>query len=246
MDIAAWVTYFTTGTNWVIPALILWLAPWKLIALYRAARRGQWLTFLLFVVLVPVNDFGIVEMFYIFSWSRVRTADADGPVPGAMRTGRGFTRNPESSTLGSAQAKGGFFARSAPAPAPDLTDIPFSAKEIKDYKGPRSEAPAVKELPQTNGVGKIDMAGLSELERMRKLAKERGEQKSLTPPVPTERMTVRPDVPIPKPPGNREMGNGNRSVLKNDDAVLTPAAEVPKPSADVQTLMPGVFVPKRA
>lgn len=243
MDIAAWVTYFTTGTNWVIPVLILWLAPWKLIALYRAARRGQWLTFLLFVVLVPVNDFGIVEMFYIFSWSRERGMDAEQTRNYAEQT----RKNSERMTSKSGRS---FFAK--PEPQVETVDIAFSPQELKDYKGPRRDAPEVKELAQTNGVGKIDIAGLSELERMRKLAKERGEEKSLTPPPPKERGTVRPDVPIPKPP-TEESGIRNTesetTVTKPDKnrmvTVLTAPSEVPKPMENVTALMPGVYVVKK-
>ena len=77
MDIAAWIEYFMTGTNWVLPLLALWLLPWKLAALWRAARRGQWLTFIFFFVLLPINTLGILEMFYLFSWSRGRGYDAD-------------------------------------------------------------------------------------------------------------------------------------------------------------------------
>ncbi len=251
MNIADWVTYFTTGTNWVIPVLVLWLAPWKLIALYRAARRGQWLTFLLFVVITPVNDFGIVEMFYIFSWSR------SPRISNQQLANRAAPVEPRYGAKPTPFARGLGESKDAPP------------VRVADYGGPIREAPEMKELAQTGGVGKIDIAALSELERMRKLAKERGETllrqdsggqgKPLTPPVPSERKTVRPDIPIPRPPKNQEPKTKlNRSEIQSR-AEGEPSFNPPISNVDVlsapsvvaiasdmaQPLMPGVFIPKR-
>lgn len=47
--------------------IAIWILPWKGVALWRAANRGQkkW-----FVVLLVVNTFAILEIIYIFIFSR--------------------------------------------------------------------------------------------------------------------------------------------------------------------------------
>ena len=48
-------------------ALLLWSLPWKGIALWKAARRDQWLWY---VILLVVNTVGLLEIAYIFMFSR--------------------------------------------------------------------------------------------------------------------------------------------------------------------------------
>lgn len=50
---------------WVL--LILWVLPWKGVALWRAARNSdkKW-----FIILVAVNTFAILEIAYIFFFSK--------------------------------------------------------------------------------------------------------------------------------------------------------------------------------
>ncbi len=50
--------------------LVIWSAIWKGIALWRAGRRNQlpW-----FIVLLLVNTVGILEIFYIFYFSKEKT-----------------------------------------------------------------------------------------------------------------------------------------------------------------------------
>lgn len=47
---------------WII-ALLVWATVWKLIALWKAARRNH-LTF--FIVLAVVNTVGLLEIIYVF------------------------------------------------------------------------------------------------------------------------------------------------------------------------------------
>lgn len=57
-------TDFFTTTNTLLLIGVLWSIPWKGVALWKAARLGhkRW-----FVVLLLVNTFAILEIFYIFS-----------------------------------------------------------------------------------------------------------------------------------------------------------------------------------
>ncbi|OGE74562.1 MAG: hypothetical protein A3K06_01330 [Candidatus Doudnabacteria bacterium RIFCSPHIGHO2_01_52_17] len=47
--------------------LIVWVLIWKGLALWKAARRGEWIWF---VILLLVNTLGILEILYIFVFSR--------------------------------------------------------------------------------------------------------------------------------------------------------------------------------
>lgn len=48
---------------WVLLLIALWTLPWKAVALWKAARRGErgW-----FVALLLVNSLALLEIFYIF------------------------------------------------------------------------------------------------------------------------------------------------------------------------------------
>jgi hypothetical protein len=47
--------------------LAIWVIPWKGVALWKAARRSdKWW----FVVLLVLNTFAILEILYIFIWSK--------------------------------------------------------------------------------------------------------------------------------------------------------------------------------
>jgi len=52
---------------WLMLVIVLWTLPWKGVALWRAAKRGQkvW-----FIVLFLVNTAAILEIIYIFYFSR--------------------------------------------------------------------------------------------------------------------------------------------------------------------------------
>ncbi len=53
--------------NWIILLLIVWTLPWKGVALWKAARLTQkwW-----FVILLVLNTIGILEILYIFVFSK--------------------------------------------------------------------------------------------------------------------------------------------------------------------------------
>jgi len=58
---------FLAENWWVILLLSLWTIPWKGVALWKAARARSvaW-----FVVLLVVNTMGILEIIYIFLFSK--------------------------------------------------------------------------------------------------------------------------------------------------------------------------------
>lgn len=51
----------------VIITLAVWSLPWKAVALWKAARNNHlaW-----YIVLLVLNTIGILEIFYIFVWSK--------------------------------------------------------------------------------------------------------------------------------------------------------------------------------
>jgi len=54
--------------GWLLAILILaWTLPWKIAALWRAAKRGEkvW-----FIVLLVVNSLAILDILYIYVFSR--------------------------------------------------------------------------------------------------------------------------------------------------------------------------------
>ncbi|MEK7150918.1 MAG: DUF5652 family protein [Patescibacteria group bacterium] len=52
---------------WILMAIIAWELPWKITALWRAARREDRIWF---VALLFLNTLAIVDMLYIFIWSK--------------------------------------------------------------------------------------------------------------------------------------------------------------------------------
>jgi len=54
---------------WIIPLAILWTLPWKGVALWKSARANS---LLWFVVLFLINTLGILEILYIFVFSKKR------------------------------------------------------------------------------------------------------------------------------------------------------------------------------
>ncbi|MDR3582819.1 MAG: DUF5652 family protein [Candidatus Pacebacteria bacterium] len=57
----------------IIALILLWTIPWKGVALWKAARAGQpaW-----FIVLLVVNTLAILEILYIFIFSKRRPGDS--------------------------------------------------------------------------------------------------------------------------------------------------------------------------
>lgn len=58
---------FLINNPWVIWLMIIWSIPWKGVALWRSARLNSKLWF---IVLLIVNTLGVLEILYIFFFSR--------------------------------------------------------------------------------------------------------------------------------------------------------------------------------
>ncbi len=58
---------FLNANMWVILLLVLWVLPWKGVALWKAAKNGHkaW-----FIVLLVVNTLAILEIIYIFGFGK--------------------------------------------------------------------------------------------------------------------------------------------------------------------------------
>jgi hypothetical protein len=65
----------TTGLAWWMWLLFLWTIPWKAIALWKSARQRSiaW-----FIVLFIVNTAAILEILYIFVFSRTKSGVKTG------------------------------------------------------------------------------------------------------------------------------------------------------------------------
>jgi len=59
-----------TEYMWVLIVLVIWSTPWKGAALWRSARNGHmgW-----FIVLLVVNTLAILDILYIFIFSKLGT-----------------------------------------------------------------------------------------------------------------------------------------------------------------------------
>ncbi|MDO8424493.1 MAG: DUF5652 family protein [bacterium] len=66
---------FLTNNPWAVILLVVWVLPWKGVALWRAARNSQkrW-----FVALLAVNTMAILEIIYIFFFSKKQEKGGDG------------------------------------------------------------------------------------------------------------------------------------------------------------------------
>lgn len=58
---------YLVSHSWIIPLVILWILPWKAVALWKAARSNSiaW-----FVALYLLNTLGILEILYIFVFGK--------------------------------------------------------------------------------------------------------------------------------------------------------------------------------
>jgi len=56
---------------WIVAAMVLWILPWKGIALWKAARNSHkgW-----FIALLILNTLAILEILYIFIFSKKQGA----------------------------------------------------------------------------------------------------------------------------------------------------------------------------
>lgn len=72
------IANFLATHQWLIAIAIIWTLSWKGAALWKAARNGSkgW-----FVVLLVINTLGILEIIYIFAFSKTKAAPEPEKVP---------------------------------------------------------------------------------------------------------------------------------------------------------------------
>lgn len=58
---------FLSQNSWAIAAAVAWTLPWKGVALWRSAKNGQKIWF---VILLAVNTLAILEIIYILFFSK--------------------------------------------------------------------------------------------------------------------------------------------------------------------------------
>lgn len=58
---------FFTQNPWVLAAIVIWVMPWKGVALWKAARQNDrnW-----FIALLVINTLALLEILYIFNFSK--------------------------------------------------------------------------------------------------------------------------------------------------------------------------------
>ena len=61
------------GINpYLLGVILIWIVVWKGLALWKAARKGSGVWF---IVLLVINTMGILEMLYIYIFSEIKLGD---------------------------------------------------------------------------------------------------------------------------------------------------------------------------
>jgi len=69
------IVKFLASHQWIIIAAILWTLPWKGVALWKAAKKGDLFWFILIFI---INTLAILEIIFIFFVSRKKAEVPDG------------------------------------------------------------------------------------------------------------------------------------------------------------------------
>lgn len=66
------ITQLLSGQPWIMFLIILWVLPWKAVSLWKAAKNNhkKW-----FVALLILNTLAILEIIYIFIFSKKKKVD---------------------------------------------------------------------------------------------------------------------------------------------------------------------------
>jgi len=56
---------------WILIVIFIWSIIWKLLALWKSARKGQ---IVWFILLAVINTIGILEILYIYVFSKLKFA----------------------------------------------------------------------------------------------------------------------------------------------------------------------------
>ncbi len=67
---------FIVENQWVVWLMLLWVLPWKGVALWKAARNShkKW-----FIAIIIVNTMAILEIVYIFFFSKKKSLEVKPP-----------------------------------------------------------------------------------------------------------------------------------------------------------------------
>lgn len=65
------MSFFYENT-WIVILAVIWTLPWKAVAIWKAARNGHMIWF---AVLLVVNTLAIMEIIYIFVFSKKRKVE---------------------------------------------------------------------------------------------------------------------------------------------------------------------------
>ena len=66
---------FLIQNQWLIWLILLWTLPWKGVSLWKAARlKDKWW----FIALLVINTLGLLEILYIFVFSKRKTLVKEG------------------------------------------------------------------------------------------------------------------------------------------------------------------------
>jgi methionyl-tRNA synthetase len=68
-DISAQLNNLPTSTLIMVGILFVWTLVWKGIALWKSARLGHKVWFIVFIL--PINTAGILEILYVYVFSRL-------------------------------------------------------------------------------------------------------------------------------------------------------------------------------
>jgi len=73
---------FLAEHQWIIIVLIVWMLPWKGVALWRAAQNGhkKW-----FVALFIFNTMAILEIIYLFIFSMPKAEEPVAEIPNNLQ-----------------------------------------------------------------------------------------------------------------------------------------------------------------
>ena len=67
---------FILGNQWALLLIMLWVLPWKGVALWKAAKNGhkKW-----FIAILILNTLAILEIIYIFFFSKKKNNEYGHP-----------------------------------------------------------------------------------------------------------------------------------------------------------------------
>jgi len=69
MDYLTQLASLTGISLWILIVVLVWSAVWKLLALWKSARKGH---IVWFILLAVINTIGILEILYVYIFSEIK------------------------------------------------------------------------------------------------------------------------------------------------------------------------------